>query len=78
MDNTFEIMDYVCAGMLVRNKTWRAGQGLFNAIDLVRPDIANKIRGTPVDPFYDNKKIKECLIFVKDQLIAACVDTSKT
>jgi len=61
MDNTWEIFDYVQAGMLARHKTWRAGQALFNALLRVRPDLAEEIRGTDLDPFHDNKRIRDCL-----------------
>lgn len=54
--------------MLVRHKTLRAGQALFNALLLVRPDLAEEIRGTDLDPFYDNKKIKKCLEWLNPKL----------
>lgn len=57
----WRVLDYVQAGMLARHKTWRAGQALFNALELVVPEFANEIRATPLDPFYDNKKIQACL-----------------
>lgn len=68
MNNKREIIDYVCAGMLIRHKDWRAGQGLFNAIDLVCPDIGNEIRGTKIDPFHDNAKLGECWEYVVARL----------
>lgn len=58
----WQTLDYVQAGMLARNKTWRAGQGLFNALELIIPEFANDIRGTRIDPFHDNSKIQVCLI----------------
>ena len=33
---------------------WRWGQTLFNVLCEYRPDIAEKIRGGPMDPFYSN------------------------
>jgi hypothetical protein len=35
----------------------RYGQHLFNSLNEIRPDIANIIRGTDDDPFYNDKKI---------------------
>lgn len=35
---------------------WRYGQALFNALVDLRPDIADEIRGTPLDPFEKKKK----------------------
>lgn len=36
----------------------RYGQAWFNALHDVRPDLADQIRGTDVDPFFDNSKVK--------------------
>ncbi len=36
---------------------WRYGQALFNGLLDLRPDLAEEIRGTPLDPF--NKKAKK-------------------
>lgn len=36
---------------------WRRGQYLFNTLNEVRPDIAEAIRGTDVDPFYTDHRI---------------------
>ena len=35
----------------------RYGQFLFNLLHTLRPDLANQIRGTSNDPFYDNEVI---------------------
>jgi hypothetical protein len=67
--NLWQIIDYVCAGMLARNKEWRAGQALFNAISLVAPELANEIRGTELDPFYRNDKIPACVAWLKVALM---------
>ncbi len=32
--------------------TYRRGQALFNVLHEVRPELANKIRATPTDPFH--------------------------
>lgn len=31
---------------------WRIGQAMFNGLLQVRPDLAEKVRGTDKDPFY--------------------------
>lgn len=31
---------------------------------LEHPELAEQIRGTDVDPFYDNKKINSCLVWL--------------
>lgn len=35
----------------------RWGQALFNSLYDHRPDIANSVRATTADPFYDNERI---------------------
>lgn len=64
----WEIYDYLVSGMLIRNKTWRAGQGMFNALELLRPDLANEIRATPLDPFHNNDRIGAFYAWLKEKL----------
>lgn len=42
----------------------RPGQATFNAVSVVRPDIANALRSTSLDPFYDDDKIVPFLTYV--------------
>lgn len=35
---------------------WRYGQVLFNALWAVRPELANKVRGTRLDPFHRERE----------------------
>ena len=35
-----------------RHYGWRYGQSLFNLLLAVRPNLAEVIRATPIDPFY--------------------------
>ena len=37
---------------------WRKGQTYFNVLYEIYPDFANDIRGTELDPFHDDKKVK--------------------
>ena len=55
--NEFKIYDYLVSGMLIRHKDWRAGQGMFNALELIRPDLADEVRGTELDTFHNNDRI---------------------
>ena len=75
--NEWQVIDYVQAGMLARHKTWRAGQGLFNAILLVRPDIAEEIRGTEMDPFHRNDRIRACLLYLNTRLAQSLMSISQ-
>lgn len=37
-----------------KNHDWRYGQSVFNVLLTYRPDLAEKIRGTDLDPFYSD------------------------
>ena len=43
---------YFDSWTLARNNRWRYGQAMFNNLVIVRPDLAEKVRGTDADPFY--------------------------
>lgn len=36
---------------------WRAGQATFNLLVRVRPDLAEMVRGSDFDPFYDDARL---------------------
>jgi len=38
-------------------KDLRIGQSYFNALAIVKPDLANEIQGTEDDCFYDDNKV---------------------
>ena len=42
--------------------TWRGGQSFFNALDDLYPEMANEIRASENDMFYNEKNID---IFIK-------------
>jgi hypothetical protein len=42
----------------------RPGQAHFNALYELRPDLADEIRGTDLDPFYNDTRIPEFLCWV--------------
>ncbi len=42
------------------NPTIRLGQAFFNELYIKYPAIANKIRATEYDPFYNNKVLDKC------------------
>lgn len=39
------------------NPTWRKGQTLFNVLSKLHPKLAECIRGTNNDPFYNDENI---------------------
>lgn len=46
--------DYLEAVIInqMRHMNWRLGQTAFNVLSRVRPDIAENVRGSSLDPFY--------------------------
>ena len=42
----------------------RRGQWLFNVLSEYDPDLANKIRNTECDPFYDDAKIEKLFTYL--------------
>lgn len=48
------------------NKTWRKGQTHFNVLYQQYPLIANKIRSTSVDPFYNDLIIPSFWSYLMD------------
>lgn len=37
----------------------REGQRAFNALYAIRPDLAEQVRGTDLDPFYDDSRLPD-------------------
>jgi hypothetical protein len=47
------------------NDEWRHGQHFFNTLYKVRPDLANQVRGSFHDPFYQNDNLFDCRKWLK-------------
>ena len=47
----------------------RAGQHAFNVVAINYPDIAEKARGTDIDPFYKDGRLVRFWQFVSSQLV---------
>lgn len=41
-----------------RNDGTRSGEAAFNAVSRVDPAIAERLRGTAIDPFYDDARVE--------------------
>lgn len=41
----------------LRHRDFRAGQAAFNMLYVLRPDLADQIRGTDLDPFYQDERL---------------------
>lgn len=61
-----ELQVILLLGLEMRSKhhDWRGGQAIFNALYELHSKVANIIRGTKIDPFYDNNKISDCIKFI--------------
>lgn len=46
------------------DKQWRRGQAYFNVLHDVRPDLAEKVRNTPMDPFHDDARLPQFFAWV--------------
>ena len=53
----------------------RRGQRYFNALSLVRPDLAGQVVGTALDPFYLDDRLPEFMRFVDDNWVGSCSQT---
>lgn len=49
-----------------RPTPWRIGQYYFNTLLHVRPDLAEEIRTSVLDPFYDDTRIPAFLAALQD------------
>ncbi len=67
---TLEEVTHLAYTMRAEHPGWREGQCFFNALHTLRPDLANKIRGTRMDPFHDTTVTVEFFGFVNDALEA--------
>jgi len=53
---------------LEQNPEQRKGQAYFNALWFTYPDLADKVRGSHRDPFYNDDRMPEFLDFVLAEL----------
>lgn len=67
--NKFEHYQYRLSELeLETNKYLRYGQQCFNLLYDIDPDVANEIRGTKLDPFYDDNKLSSFFNYIEDAL----------
>lgn len=50
--------------VIERPKFLRQGQQAFNVLHEMRPDLANEIRATPLDPFYLDERLPDFYNFL--------------
>lgn len=49
---------------LKQHPEWRRGQSLFNALSAVRPELAEKLRTSDMDPFYWDDRLSAALLWI--------------
>lgn len=69
-DADFEVIEYRWPVEQMLHKALRKGQLLFNILFQLRPDLAELLRGSPSDPFYNDNNIPKALrlICTEEQL----------
>ncbi len=63
-DFLYEHFTKIVNETLPKDSEIRYGQHYFNVLNVVRPDIANEIRGTKLDPFHRDSVSPEVESFV--------------
>lgn len=63
MTSINQVIDNAAKALLV-NPDWRWGQCLFNALSALDYERAETIRGTVLDPFYDDSRVDAFLAWV--------------
>lgn len=48
------------------NPTWRKGQAAFNVLMCNREDLSERVRGTPLDPYYNDTILNEFYHWVRE------------
>ena len=60
--NNEQLTEYTIAlneAMITNHGVQRAGQLAFNILHEMHPEVANYVRGTPVDPFYQDSLLED-------------------
>lgn len=59
-----ETLDYVLDSESGKNRYTRVGQEMFNRLHQREPALAKTIRGTELDPFYDDSKVPKFIEYL--------------
>lgn len=51
------IIEEISLAIVNKPKSYRNGQAAFNKLFDLKPEVADRIRGSVLDPFYDDKKL---------------------
>ena len=52
---------------LIIRTEFRRGQAFFNLLHFYEPDIADEIRGTKLDPFYDDSRLEKLYNYITEE-----------
>lgn len=63
---TFAAFLFAYSTSIRKHPHLRCGQYMCNLLYEVRPDLADRIRGTAIDPFYLDERIPDFLSYVGD------------
>lgn len=63
---TFHDFVRVVGDTFWRKERWRRGQTYFNVLAEERPDLSERIRGSALDPFYDDSRLDSFLPWVAE------------
>lgn len=50
--------------MMMQDSKLREGQAFFNALFILHPSVANIIRATEYDPFFDDEILQKCMNYI--------------
>lgn len=48
-------------------KSWRKGQTYFNVLTKLHPELAEEVRGSKIDPFYNDERLPEFFKFITNE-----------
>jgi hypothetical protein len=65
-ENYEQFAGRVTLSFITRPGSWRKGQFLFNELCSVRPDLAERIRASDLDPFFQDWRIEACMEFLRE------------
>lgn len=66
MDISYGDFTSAVRNRFVSHPNERRGQATFNTLFATRPDLAEKVRATNLDPFYDDSKLHEFYNFIEE------------
>lgn len=66
IDRPVTLADYLAEVTGPKPRAHRAGQWYFNLLDVARPDLADRVRGTALDPFHRDDRLPAFLAWLAD------------